>query len=1386
LHLEGLEERRVLTSQLYIDFGDFFPTGGFTLTGQQLVNSVPSGGVGGPDLTPQVPGTDILRLSSMQTEMSAANVRGVNVDYNNDGAFNPADYTGLENAILSVVQRMYAPFDVNVQIAPVLNNASSAAYLTGINTTLAAGANVDGERDCWAFCTGAIDLSQGGGLVSSIVGALGIAAGNDISLTNAEDNSCMIYADALFGSTLQNNSIVAGQGLDTAFGTVIAHESGHTFGLEHAYDTQNRRATANMVANSDIMSYSFDVNQYSIFSRYPVLLDYVPNPPFNSPGAPTIYYDSLINPLLLGSKAGPTYVTGTGANDSITITKTGANTALVTVQAFSDAAHTIAIDVPGPDGIILGSEAVNPTTYTVAGSVFSYSIDTSSGIVIDGAEQNDWIQVDADLGGTVTVRGGDLTDRLTILGKGAATAVYTPDAVATGLTNLNSDKSAVQNLSGTIVIGATTITFSEFESAGSVTLSNVASLTFVTPGVVDSITVDSPSAGQNRIAGTSGALAFVPLIFSGVTGLSIDTATNDAGTGADTITIGSLIATGLQNVAVNSGAGDDVIRVNSDSLALPLAGGTFSVDGGAGNDVVAITNNVTTMSVTSNTITSSAGGTVQCSNVETASLTGGAAVNAFVVNSWVGSLVQVDGQGGNDQFTVANWSGQTSINGGTGNDKLTVLGGNASTGSYLPSAIDASGGIAVVGSNVVTFTGLETAGGVTMQDIQAMTIRTPNSGDAITLTGNVTTGSSGTTGIVGLTLVNIKSLTYDLATNDNSSGNDSLTISGSPTITGLTTLTVNTGVGNDTLAVYSDSFSLPGAGAFTYNAGAGIDTLLASSNAVLLTLNASTLTSSSGGTIQYSGVEAGVFAAGVGNNTFQVVNWQGATLNYSGSLGDDTVLLGSGDLNAVWGTTTVDLGVGSNDRVVLNDGGISANYQYAFGDGTLTSTLAGALRAFRGLTFDAGTESITLTATTGSNRVDVKTSIYTTYTINGNSPSIPNADALYVDVYGTGGRKLNYDANTGNGSWLFPGTGYPLVGARKSIFFTGFEKVPNTIAFAAASADVTSANALPLVRYVDLVTNENYSFLAYESTYHFGVRSVSADLTGDSVPEVITVPVRGRAPEIRVFSKNGTPLTQFWQLGFAANMLNGMSLAVGDVNGDGKNDIIVSQGRGASEVRVFLNQYNGIATSDWLANKPYVDFTAFAPNFIGGTTLGAGDMNNDGKAEILVGSGSGMASTINVYNPVLLPKSPVVPTSMPAVFARYAGFFPAGYLGGVASIQVGKVNADGTPDVIVSQGNGGTALVVYIDGTTGRNNVDLRLLYAFSAYGTGTRNFAATTVVARDIDGDGYLDYIFTSQGSDGASRGLVRQFKVLSTVPIENSLISSINAVSQSGYSIG
>ncbi len=279
-------------------------------------------------------------------------------------------------------------------------------------------------------------------------------------------------------------------------------------------------------------------------------------------------------------------------------------------------------------------------------------------------------------------------------------------------------------------------------------------------------------------------------------------------------------------------------------------------------------------------------------------------------------------------------------------------------------------------------------------------------------------------------------------------------------------------------------------------------------------------------------------------------------------------------------------------------------------------------------------------------------------------------------------------------------------------------------------------------------------FLAYEPKFRGGVRVVLGDLNGDGIDEIITAPGRGRAPEIRVFSLQGEPLPAYSTMAYATGMINGVQVAVGDVDGDGWNDIVTVPSRGMSEVRIFANTGND---PDPIANQSR-SFLAFPSSFIGGAVLAVhdvgtsrdgtfqmtgGDLLPDGNAEIFVGSSAGRRATVRVFE--------VEPSSINQV--RETQHFAPSFTGGIASIAIGFANdADRVHDIIVSAGNRGGSRVEVRDG------VDNSLLESFAAY-TGKGNGAPVRVVVRDTNDDGVIDEIWTAQGTDGKSRE-IRRFR--------------------------
>ncbi|MBC7819723.1 MAG: VCBS repeat-containing protein, partial [Planctomycetaceae bacterium] len=301
-------------------------------------------------------------------------------------------------------------------------------------------------------------------------------------------------------------------------------------------------------------------------------------------------------------------------------------------------------------------------------------------------------------------------------------------------------------------------------------------------------------------------------------------------------------------------------------------------------------------------------------------------------------------------------------------------------------------------------------------------------------------------------------------------------------------------------------------------------------------------------------------------------------------------------------------------------------------------------------------------------------------------------------------------------------------------------------------------------------------FAPFGNTFQGGVRVATGDLTGDGIDEIIVAPGWSIVGEVRVFTQTGDLLTSFQPYGSSFN--RGVQVAVGDVDGDGFNDIITVPSWGRAEVKVFRNVVvAGVPTFDVL--NPYRDFLAFPSSFIGGAVVAVADMGRlvggsfdtttlDGPAEIVVGSNAGMKATVKVFDVsgLIAP----TPNSVPAAAGSFTPFSttPAGFRGGV-SLSLAQINADHIPDIVVGAGSNGGSLV----DVWAWSNTSAATLSSLSANGlgfaafTGASRRAPVQVTTLDTDGDDIADAILAVQGPGGTT-GQIRQFNITNDSPLE------------------
>ena len=195
---------------------------------------------------------------------------------------------------------------------------------------------------------------------------------------------------------------------------------------------------------------------------------------------------------------------------------------------------------------------------------------------------------------------------------------------------------------------------------------------------------------------------------------------------------------------------------------------------------------------------------------------------------------------------------------------------------------------------------------------------------------------------------------------------------------------------------------------------------------------------------------------------------------------------------------------------------------------------------------------------------------------------------------------------------------------------------------------------------------------------------------------------------------------------YGSGGLDTYSVAVGDVNADGKPDLIVANWCASSNCNGSVGVLLGNGDGTFQAAVSY------ASGGDGAFSVEVGDVNGDGKPDLVVANASGIGSV-----GVLLGNGDG--TFQTVVSYGSGGRSPI-------SVAMGDVNGDGKPDLVVSNecgsnnncANGSVAVLLGNgDGT----------FQAAPAYGSGGQG--AQSVAVEDVNGDGKPDLIVASQYAD-------------------------------------
>lgn len=296
-----------------------------------------------------------------------------------------------------------------------------------------------------------------------------------------------------------------------------------------------------------------------------------------------------------------------------------------------------------------------------------------------------------------------------------------------------------------------------------------------------------------------------------------------------------------------------------------------------------------------------------------------------------------------------------------------------------------------------------------------------------------------------------------------------------------------------------------------------------------------------------------------------------------------------------------------------------------------------------------------------------------------------------------------------------------------TVYSTGTGSFPRSLALADVNADSRPdiVTILGGTNTIGVMLGQVGGAFAAPVSYALGAGPhtavLLADMNADGRLDIVTTNNANSAVEVLLGQVGGTFAAYTAYATGPASYPQGV--AVADVNADGRPDIVTANTDG-NTIGVLLGQASGGFAAVALYN-------AGAASQPVGVALG--DVNADGRPDIVVSnSGTSMVG-------VLLGQAGGTFGAI-ATYAAGASSFPQG-------VALADVNADGRPDIIVANqdANAVGVLLGQVGGT----------FAAMAAYSTGA-NSAPRQVALADVNGDGRLDIVTANSGALNDTAGVL------------------------------
>jgi hypothetical protein len=358
---------------------------------------------------------------------------------------------------------------------------------------------------------------------------------------------------------------------------------------------------------------------------------------------------------------------------------------------------------------------------------------------------------------------------------------------------------------------------------------------------------------------------------------------------------------------------------------------------------------------------------------------------------------------------------------------------------------------------------------------------------------------------------------------------------------------------------------------------------------------------------------------------------------------------------------------------------------------------------FNGTSFKVG--SLPENTSTAS-RIKVAETLISDDALGSNVIELSGADASSFEVIGTGlflkaGTTLDFETKSAFN--VIVSVRDPALTGTLGVI-TAFQLVVRDVNEDPPGALVTAAGAggNSMIQLRDVKGNLMKQFNAFPG-FNGSVSVAYGDLNGDGVKDIVAGAGPGGGPHVKVFDGlSGNEIASFYA--YVANFRGGVNVAVGDLNGDGRLELITGAGAdGGPHVKAFAMNFSGGRATP----QEVVSFFAYDPSFRGGVSVAAGDLNGDGAFDIITGAGAGGGPHVRAFGFGV----PAPALGAPRELASFFAYDP-NFRGGV-SVASGNIDGLGPDEIITGAGSGGGPHVKAFSRATDGN---LSTVSSFFAY----------------------------------------------------------------------